>query len=367
MVARASDELVQPNILKLTPYVPGKPIEEVERELGITDIIKMASNENPLGPSPKAVEAMKKALENVALYPDGSCYALRQELAKHWSVAPENLIFGNGSDEIIHYIGVTFLAPGDEVIQADPTFVRYEAAGVLNNCTVHNVPCKNLTHDLTAIEKQINERTKLIFIANPNNPTGTIVLQKDVDRLMEGVPERCIVVFDEAYYEYVEHPDFPRTIPLVKEGWNVIVLRTFSKIYALAGLRIGYGIARPLIIKYLEQVREPFNVNSIAQAGAIASLRDPEQVPRARKANSEGRRYLCAEFDRLGLPYPPSEANFILVDVKRDCLPVFNELLKRGVITRTGDIFGLPTCLRVTIGTMEQNWRFIAALEGILG
>ena len=362
-MTKPSDDLVQPNILKLTPYVPGKPIEEVERELGITDIIKMASNENPLGPSPLALEAMRKALEGVALYPDGSCYTLRRELAKHWDVKPENLIFGNGSDEIIHYIGVTFLSPGDEVIQADPTFVRYESAGMLNNCTVHNVPCKALTHDLRAIEKRINDCTKLIFVANPNNPTGTIVKQRDVDELMERVPERCIVVFDEAYYEYVEDPEFPQTLPLVKEGRNVIVLRTFSKIYALAGLRLGYGIARPKIIQYLEQVREPFNVNSVAQVGAIASLRDPDQVPRARKANSEGRKYLCAEFDKMGLPYAPSEANFVLVDVKRDCVPVFKELLKRGVIVRTGDIFGLPTHLRVTVGTMEQNRRFVAALK----
>jgi len=366
-VTKASDDLVQPNILKLVPYVPGKPIEEVERELGIKDIIKMASNENPLGPSPLALKAMREALKNVALYPDGSCYTLKREMAKHWGVEPENLIFGNGSDELIHYIGVTFLGPGDEVIQADPTFVRYQSAGVLNNCTVHNVPCKELTHDLRAIEDRIDDCTKLIFIANPNNPTGTIVLQKDVDRLMERVPPRCIVIFDEAYYEYVEHPEFPQTIPLVKEGRNVIVLRTFSKIYALAGLRIGYGIARPKIISYLEQVREPFNVNSVAQAGAIASLKDPNQVNRARKANSQGRQYLCAQFDRMSLPYAPSEANFVLVDVKRDCVPVFKELLKRGVITRTGDIFGLPTMLRVTIGTPAQNRRFIKALEEVLG
>lgn len=361
-----TDDLVQPNILKLTPYVPGKPIEEVERELGITDIIKMASNENPLGPSPMAVKAMAEALQNVGLYPDGSCFSLRRAVAEHWGVRPEQLIFGNGSDELIHYIGVTFLTPEDEVIQADPTFVRYEAAGILNNCKVHKVPCRDLTHDLDAMGDRINERTKIIFIANPNNPTGTIVLQKDVDRLMARVPERCIVVFDEAYYEYVEHPEYPQTIPLVEEGRNVIVLRTFSKIYAMAGLRLGYGIARPRIIEYLEQVREPFNVNSIAQVGAIASLKDPNQVPNARRVNSEGRAYLCGEFDRMGLPYTPSQANFVFVDVKRDCVPVFKELLKRGVITRTGDIFDLPTWLRVTIGTMDQNRRFIAALEEVL-
>ncbi len=362
-----SDNLVQPNILQLTPYVPGKPIEEVERELGITDIIKLASNENPLGPSPLAIKAMADTLPKVGLYPDGSCFALRNETAKHWGVEPENLIFGNGSDELIHYIGVTFLTPGDEVIQADPTFVRYEAAGILNNCKVHKVPCKDLTHDLAAMAERINERTKLIFIANPNNPTGTIVTKRDVEELMDKVPERCITVFDEAYYEYVEDPEYPQTMDYVKQGRNVIILRTFSKIYALAGLRIGYGIARPKIIEFLEQVREPFNVNSIAQVGAIASLRDSEQVAKAKKVNSEGRAYLCEEFDKMGLPYAPSQANFVLVNIKQDCVSAFKELLKRGVITRTGDIFGLPTYLRVTIGTMEQNKRFIEALKEVLG
>jgi len=214
---------------------------------------------------------------------------------------------------------------------------------------------------------RINERTKIIFIANPNNPTGTIVTQAEVDAFMKRVPEGVLVVFDEAYFEYVESPDYPDTLSLVREGRDVVVLRTFSKIYALAGLRIGYGIARPEIIRYLNQVREPFNVNSVAQAGARASLRDPEQVTRSRKVNSEGKRYFCRHFDAMGLTYAPSEANFVFVDVERDSREIFEALIHRGVIVRTGDIFGMPTFIRVTMGTPRENERFIEALRSILG
>jgi len=360
------DRFIRECILRLRPYVPGKPIEEVERELGITDIVKMASNENPLGPSPSALAEMTRALNKVALYPDGSCYSLRKAVAKHWGVGEDQLIFGCGSDEIIHYIGLAFLTEGDETIQAHPTFVQYEACATLCDCKVHKVPLKNYTHDLEAMAERINARTKLIFIANPNNPTGTMNTRAEVEKLLSRVPERCLVVLDEAYYEYVERPDYPDALKLIAEGANVIALRTFSKIYGLAGLRIGYGIARPDIIKYLEQVRAPFNVNSIAQAGAIASLADPQQVARSRKVNSEGKRYLYREFDRLGLKYAPTEANFIFVDVGRDSVYVFKELLKRGVIVRTGDIFDMPTHIRVTIGTAEQNARFVKALEEVL-
>ena len=360
------DDLVRENIRRLKPYSPGKPIEEVEREFGITEIVKMASNENPLGPSPKALAAMREALGKVGLYPDASCFYLKQALARHWEVGEDKLIIGNGSDEIIHYIGVTFLSAGDEVIQADPSFVRYESAAVLNDCSCIMVPLRNFTHDLEAMADRITDRTRLVFVANPNNPTGTAVTRRDVERFMTRLPERAIVVFDEAYYEYVESSDFPQMIAYVREGANVIVLRTFSKIYGLAGLRIGYGIARPEIIQALNQVREPFNVNSVAQAGALASLDDPKQVERSRRVNSEGKRYLYREFEAMGLPYVPSEANFVFVDVKRDCLPVFTLLLKKGVIVRTGDIFGHPTFLRVTIGTGAENRRFVRALREVL-
>ncbi len=362
----AMQDLVKEHICRLKPYVPGKPIEEVEREFGITNILKLSSNENPLGPSPKAVEAMREELEKVALYPDGSCFSLVKELAKFYKVNENQLVVGNGSDELIHYIGLTFLSDGDEVISSDVTFSRYESAAVLGNCAYCIAPSKNHTFSLDEIASRITDKTRLIIICNPNNPTGTIVTKAEVDAFLAKVPERVIVILDEAYFEYVESPDYPDSIDYVNQGKNVIVLRTFSKIYALAGLRIGYGIARPELISCIHQVREPFNVNNIAQAAAVASLLDSEQIARSLKVNSAGKSYLYGEFEAMGLPYVPSEANFIWFDVKRDCRPLFTELLKRGVIIRTGDIFGCPTFFRVTIGTPEQNARFIATLKEVL-
>jgi len=358
--------LVKEHILDLKPYVPGKPIEEVKRELGLTEVLKLASNENALGPSPKAVQALQEAAATVGLYPDGSCSALKQALAAHWNLEPEQIIIGNGSDELIQFIGLTFLAPGDEVIQADPSFVRYEAAAILNQAKCLKVPLRNFTSDLEAMAARLTPRTKLIFVANPNNPTGTMNTRDEVERLLDRVPDHALVVLDEAYYEYVDDPDYPDSLQYVREGRNVIVLRTFSKIYALAGLRVGYGLARPDLIGYLNQVREPFNVNSLAQVAALASLQDPEQVERARRMNREGKEQLYRAFTELGLPYVPSQANFVLVDVKRDSRQVFAALLRRGVIVRTGDIFGLPTHLRVTVGKPEENERFIAALREVL-
>ncbi|MCC6442181.1 MAG: histidinol-phosphate transaminase [Armatimonadetes bacterium] len=363
----ATRSFIRPNILDLTPYRPGKPIEEVQREYGIQDVVKMASNENPLGPSPKAVAAMEEAVRQVGLYPDGNCFYLKEDLARYWKVSAEEIILGNGSDEIIHYLGVAFMNPGEEVILADPTFVRYESAAILNNCACIKVPLKNHTYDLAAMADRITDRTKMIFIANPNNPTGTMVTRQEVDALMNRVPEGVLTVFDEAYYEYVESPAYPDTLNLVREGRDVIVLRTFSKIYALAGLRIGYGIARPEIIHYLNQVREPFNVSLVAQAAARASLRDPGQVARSRKANAEGKRFLCQGFEAIGLEYAPSEANFIWVNTGKDSREVFEALIHRGVIVRTGDIFGWPTYIRVTMGTPDENRRFIEALRSVLG
>ncbi len=357
---------VPQHVQKLRPYVPGKPIEEVQREYGLTDVVKLASNENPLGPSPKAIRAIEGAAKGIALYPDASCFSLTRALAQRWEVAPEQIIVGNGSDEIIHYLGLAFLQPGDEMLTGDPSFVRYEAAAILNQAEFVVTPLKDHAFDLDAMAERIGPKTRMVFIANPNNPTGTMVGRGPIERFLDRCPEETIVVMDEAYYEYVDEPDYPDSLAYVREGRNVVVLRTFSKIYALAGLRVGYGIARPEIVAALHQVREPFNVNSLAQAAALASLDDPKQVPRSRAANSAGRDYLCEEFQRLGLSWVPTQANFILVDVNRPCRPVFEGLLRKGVIIRTGDIFGLPTFLRVTIGREEDNRRFIAALEAVL-
>jgi histidinol-phosphate aminotransferase len=357
---------VSPNIEQLAPYQPGKPIDEVRRELGLTDVIKLASNENPLGPSPRAIEAIHRCAETVHLYPDGSAHELRQALAAHHGTPPDHLIFGNGSDELLHYLGVTFLNPGDEVIQGDPSFVRYEAAAVLHGAVLHKAPLRNHVHDLQAMADRINARTRMVFIANPNNPTGTIVTEDEVRRFVERVPDRCIVVFDEAYHGYVTSPDYPDTIRYVQEGRNVVVLRTFSKIYGLAGLRVGYGLARPEIVRLIEKVREPFNVNLIAQAAACEALRDTAHLERSARVNRQGKRFLEAAFDELGLTYAPSEANFVWFDVGRSASGVAAGLLRRGVIVRAFNLPGCERFIRVTIGTQEENERFLAALKDVL-
>ena len=354
-------------ILNLKPYVPGKPIEEVKREFGIDDIVKLASNENPLGPSPIALEAMKAALENIALYPEGSCFDLRMALSDHLGVNPDMLIFGAGADEVIHYLGIALLENGDEIIQADPSFVQYKAASTLMDCYAHMVPLKNWTHDLDAMLEKVNDRTKMFFITNPNNPTGTMVSSDEIQKVLDALPERCLLVLDEAYYEYAEDSGYTRSIEWIKDGRNVIALRTFSKIYALAGLRIGYGIAPGWIIDLLERVRAPFNVNSIAQVGAIASLKDTNQVKRSWEQNQRSVQYLYRELDAMGITYAPTQANFLWIDTQKNCKEVFLEMIKRGVIVRTGDIFGYPTHIRVTTGTDEQNERFISTLREVIG
>jgi histidinol-phosphate aminotransferase len=354
------------NIRGLQPYRPGKPIADVKRELGLADVIKLASNENNLGPSPLAMEAMLEAIAGVNVYPDGSCFELRQAVAAHVSVEPENLIFGNGSDDLIRLIGLAFLQPGDEIVQDDPTFSQYEAAAVLNGAVCHKVPNLNWTHHLGAMADRIGDRTRIIFLTNPNNPTGTTVGRVEVERFMDHVPERALVVFDEAYFEYVERPDYPDSISFVREGRNVIVLRTFSKAYGLAGIRLGYGISRPEIVAVLEQVREPFNVSVLAQAAGIAALQDFDHLRRTREMNHAGKCAFYEAFDSLGLSYARSEANFVWVGVGRDSRLVTDQLMRRGVIVRAGAAFGAPNHIRVTIGRPEENARFIKELKEVL-
>jgi histidinol-phosphate aminotransferase len=293
---------------------------------------------------------------------------LKNELARFWNLSPEHFIVGNGSDEIIHFLGLAFLdaARGDEVIFADPSFVQYKAAAMLADCPYVAVPLtSDMRHDLRAMRAAVNQRTKLIFIANPNNPTGTTVTRSELDVLLDGLPPHVVVVLDQAYLEYVDDEESPLGQDYI-HSHNVVVLQTFSKAYALAGLRVGYGLARPELIAYLQQVRGPFNVNMLAQAAAIASLNDEEQVRKAQEVNSAGKKYFYAAFDEMGLTYAPTQANFVLVDTGQPSKEIFTELLKRGVIVRTGDPFGLPTWLRVTIGTPEMNDRFISSLRAIL-
>jgi len=353
---------VHPDIQSLNPYVPGKPIEELQRELGLTRIIKLASNENPLGPSPKAMTALAGAERMLHRYPDGGAYRLRQAIADRWKVRREQVILGNGSDEILGLLARTFLMPGREAIMADQTFVIYRMEVTASHGTPVIVPLVNWTHDLDAMADAVSPRTKLLFICNPNNPTGTMVSEEAVGRLMAKVPRDVIVVFDEAYYEYVRNPRFPDSISYVKEGRNAIVLRTFSKIYGLAGLRIGYGITTPEINNFLDRVRPPFNANSLAQQAALAALDDDDHVAKSRAMNAAGMEQVWNGLTSLGLTIVPSETNFLYFDAKRDGRQVFEALLREGIIVR--HIEG--TMLRVTIGQSDENAAFLQALKKVL-
>jgi histidinol-phosphate aminotransferase len=353
---------VHPDIQSLSPYVPGKPIDELQRELRLSRVIKLASNENPLGPSPKAVAALEGAADQLHRYPDGGAYRLRQAIADRWKVTREQVILGNGSDEILGLLARTFLAPGDEAVMADHTFVIYKMEVTAAHGKPVIVPLANWTHDLDSMARAVTSRTRLLFLCNPNNPTGTMVPDEAVRRLMATVPEDVIVVFDEAYYEYVRDPRFPDTLAYVKEGRNAIVLRTFSKIYGLAGLRIGYGISTPEINGLLNRVRPPFNANSLAQRAALAALDDDEHVTKSRAVNASGMEQVGQGLRTLGFTPIPSEANFLYFDVKRDGRQVFESLLREGIIVR--HIEG--TMLRVTIGREEENAAFLHALKTVL-
>ncbi len=353
---------VSDNIKNISPYVPGKPIEELERELGISGSIKLASNENPLGPSTKALNAIKKALEGLNRYPDGSGFYLSQALAKQLGAETDQIILGNGSNELIELAVRTFVQPGDEVVSADPSFVVYKMVTQAAGGTNMIVPCKDMRHDLDAMAEEITARTRLVFIANPNNPTGTMNTKAEMDGFMARVPEHVLVCVDEAYFEYVTRADYPDTLDYLREGKNVLALRTFSKIYGLAGLRIGYGVTRPDIAQMMNKVRQPFNTNSLGQIGALAALSDRKHVERSVTLNNEGKQFLYKEFDRLGVTYVPTDTNFILFETRTGSKELYEALLKKGVIIRPMG----PTRLRVTIGLPEENKRFVAELEAAL-
>jgi histidinol-phosphate aminotransferase len=346
----------------LVAYEPGKPIEDVARELGLrpAEIIKLASNENPLGPSLRALEAMRETLERAHFYPDGGGYHLREAIAQKLGLDRRNIILGCGSNEIIEFIGKAFLSPGDDIVTARHAFVVYKLMATLFGARTIEVPDPGFAHDLDGMLAAVTPRTKEIFIANPNNPTGTLLGQEQIDRFMARVPAHIIVVFDEAYYEFLPQP--PDTLRYVREGRNVVVLRTFSKIQGLANLRIGYGLARADLIDVLQKTRQPFNTNGIAQAGALAGLLDEEHQRKTREITIAGRTWLEGRFAAMGLEYVPSHANFVLVRVGNG-RAVFEALLGRGVIIRDMNAYGLPEWIRVSIGTPEQNERFIAELE----
>jgi histidinol-phosphate aminotransferase len=353
---------VHPDIASLVPYLPGKPIEELERELGIPRAIKLASNENPLGPSPKALAVLAEAARTLNRYPDGGAHRLRAALADRYKVTTDQVILGNGSDEIIGLLVRAFLAPGDEAVMADQTFVIYKMEVTAAHGVPVVVPLKDWRHNLPAMAAAVTPRTRLLFVCNPNNPTGTMVTGAEVDELMARIPEEVIVVFDEAYYEYVRSRDFPDSVGYVKQGRNAIVLRTFSKIYGLAGLRIGYGLTTQEIAGYLNRVRPPFNANSLAQKAALAALEDEEHVAQSRAMNETEITRVRAGLVALGFQPLPSEANFLYFDVGRNGREVFDALLREGIIVR--HIEG--PMLRVTIGLPEENTGLLEALKHVL-
>lgn len=352
-------------VCDLVPYEPGKPIEETARDLGLdpSDIVKLASNENPLGPSPKAKEAMKAEIERAHLYPDGGGFLLRNALAEKHGVGFENVVLGNGSNEIIELLCHSFLKPGAALIAAEHAFVVYRLMATLFNADYIEVPDPGFVHDLDAMAEAITNETRLLFIANPNNPTGTLVGQEEIDRLMAKVPDHVVVVFDEAYYEFLE--EAPDTVRYVKEGKNVCIMRTFSKAQGLSALRIGYGLASTPIAKLLNSARQPFNANAIAQAGALAAIQDEEHIAATVQNNKEGRDFYERAFAERKWEYVPSHANFVLVKVG-DGDEVFADLLKVGVIVRAMRGYKLPEWVRISVGTAAENERCLRELDRLL-
>lgn len=363
----SKEKIQRPELSRLTPYIPGKSIEEVGRELKLVNIIKLASNENPLGSSPRVQEAMAKESRNISLYPEQHSAILREALAQHLGVTADQLILGNGSDEIMLLVVEAFLNAGEEAIISRHTFSTYEfvtrlMSGVPILCGTPEEPSP-----LEEMAKRITSKTKLIWLCNPNNPTGTMISQKELEAFLAKVPPEVIVVIDEAYCEYVESGEYPNTLAFLHDQKleNVVILRTFSKIYGLAGLRVGYGIAHPKLIASLALVKLPFNINRLAQAAAIAALEDQEHAQKSFQMNQAGKTYLYREFEKLGLTYQPTQANFIYVQTPRGGDSVFMDLMKQGVIVRPLASFGIPKGIRITIGTAEQNQAFVKALEKI--
>ncbi|MEA3435887.1 MAG: histidinol-phosphate transaminase [Thermodesulfobacteriota bacterium] len=357
---------VPDHILSIKPYVPGKPLEELEREYGIKKSIKLASNENPLGPSPMAVKAIQSALEKLNRYPDGSGYNLINRIAEKLKVSPGNIVLGNGSDEIIGMLTHTLLKPGDEVILPQPSFLIYDIMVRCAGATCVNVPLNSLSIDLKEIKKRVTSKSKMVFLCNPNNPTGTIFLKKEFESFLESIPPEILVVVDEAYIEFVREQNCAIGIDYIDSKRPLVVLRTFSKAYGLAGLRIGYGVMPEEISGIINRIRLPFNTNSLAQAGAVAALDDEEFFKKTQKLIHEGLDFMYSALDRLGIKYFPTQANFFLIDVQRDADEVFDKMLTHGVIVRSMTSYGYPHYIRVNAGLREENAGFIKALDEVL-
>lgn len=359
---------VRPNIRSMVAYSPGKPIDEVKRELGLDEVIKLASNENPLGPSPRAIAAMQAALSDLHRYPDASGFELRQAIARKFNVSADLVMMGNGSDELIHLIGLLFLTPDANMVVGSPSFVRYNAAAKIAGCELREVPLNSrYEFDVDAMADACDANTKLVWVANPNNPTGTIVRKPAIDRLLERIPDSAVLVLDEAYFEFAIGTDgYPDSLDYICAGAPVIGLRTMSKAYGLAGIRIGYGFAPAEITSAVYGAKEPFSMNSLSQVAAIAALEDAEHVQNSLQLNAVGRRRLMDALSQLDVEPVESHANFILVDMKQPAEPLFRALLAQGVIVRSGHVLGLPNCLRISIGTDYEVTRCIDALHAVL-
>lgn len=347
-------------------YEPGRPIEEVQRELGLTHVVKLASNENALGPSPRALAALRQTLTGIHRYPDAQGTALKARLAAHLGVTPGHLVLGNGSDELFTLALRAYVESGDEIVVATPTFLIYRVIGQVAGARVRTVPLTHFRYDLAAMRRAISRRTRVVFIANPDNPTGTFVTASEVAAFMEGLSDDLLVVFDEAYYELADVPEFPKTLEYVCQGRSVLVTRTFSKAYGLSGLRIGYGIAPAPIAAALDRVREPFNVNALAQVAACAALEDRGHLQATRANTTAGRRTIVQALQALGLKFVPSVTNFVLIEIGPTAREVAQALLQRGIMVREMTAWRLPNHIRVTVGTPEETRAFIEALREVM-
>ena len=359
--------LANHHIRNLTPYQPGKPIEEVERELGILSVIKLASNENPLGASPAAISAAQKMLEKSQMYPDGGSYELKHALANFLQVEPAQLIVGNGSENILELIAKTYLTPDSAAVLSQYAFLTIQLLVRSYGAEMRMVPAKQFAHDIREMIAAINEKTRIIFVVNPNNPTGSYTTAEDMMLLLKSVPPHVLIVVDEAYHEYVDQrADYLNLLPLLSHYPNLLITRTFSKAYGLAGMRLGYSISSPEIADMLNRARLPFNVNSIAASAAVAALNDQEHIKKTIALNQSGMFHVEEEIKKANIPYIPSLGNFITIDIGHDGLDVYQKLLHQGVIVRPLGAYGMPTHLRVTIGTTNENEKFLRALHEVL-
>ena len=358
---------VNPGIDQIAPYQPGKPVETLERELGITDSVKLASNENPLGPSPRVMRDLPSQLAQLARYPDGGCFHLKEALGKRFEVDPSMITIGNGSNDVLEILGRLFLRPGTNAVVSEHSFVVYGLVTLAQGAEVREVPARDFGQDLNATLSVIDDNTRLVFIANPNNPTGTWVKSAELERFLDAVPSDVLVVLDEAYFEYVSDPDYPNGLALMGRYSNLIVTRTFSKAYGLAGLRLGWSVSPPEVADLMNRIRQPFNVNSLAMAGGLIALTDDDHVEAGVAANNLGLEQMRSGLGSLDLPYIPSAGNFLTVEFPRGAQPTYEAMLREGVILRPVGVYGLADYLRISIGTESENDRCLEALHRVVG